>query len=298
MDTMAENVKVEMALETMTIAQLTEMGKELGLTFPNKTRKAEIISGIIAKREEIQAEETKRSEEEEEQRIQAEIASQELLEQQRLESLDNPNLEYSQEELDALSGKADLSAFKNDPQNIVPSPPLSTQKKGATLTPEEIKARVEAARKENEEAEELRKAAESSKAKYVSWEATTDELVKRYGKIGYAVGLVIQAAHRLEKELKVSEQVIDGMGESWDIEAANLAKEAAIEGYAKSWDTYKFPSKAMRGLRGEALQTGIWNEIISANPSLPLIEYLEELPQMGDYEEFEEEEGEEEEEED
>lgn len=280
--TLADDVQTEIVLETLTVSALLTMAVEMGLTFPNKTRKAEIISGILVKREEIAAAEAKNNLEilEEGEKAQAEA-----------ESLDHISNEEFQGQ-DAPIGNS-LAMFKDSPENVViPTPLSSVNRKGTDLSVEEIRARIEKARKENEEAETLRKAAEASKPKYVAWEPTTDELVKRYQKIGYGVGLLIQATHRLEKELAVSEKVIEAMGESFDMDAVALAREAAIEGFAKCWDTYKFPSKAIRGMRGEAMTAGIWAEIQTAQPGLPIFAYLQDeslIPEV-------EEEGEEEEE--
>lgn len=259
--TLADDVQTEIVLETLTVSALLTMAVEMGLTFPNKTRKAEIISGILVKREELAAAEAKN------------------------------NLEILEAGAEAEKIGNDLSIFKNAPENVVtPTPLSSVNRKGTDLSVEEIRARIEKARKENEEAETARKAAEASKPKYVAWEPTTDELVKRYQKIGYGVGLLIQATHRLEKELAVSEKVIEAMGESFDMDAVALAREAAIEGFAKCWDTYKFPSKAIRGMRGEAMTAGIWAEIQTAQPGLPIFAYLEDESLIPEVEEEGEEE--------
>lgn len=234
------------ALEAQTVKDLTDIAqKDYQISVTPKTRKADIVSAIVAAKTERDEREAR--EEAEREAARAEIVIVPLEEQ-----------------------KADLGALKGLPQNAV-SEPLPFRP-GTQLTKEEIRARIDAARKETEEAAQLRAEAEASKPKR-GRDISTDELVKRYGKIGYGVGLMIQATARLQKETKIADEVAAGLGEELDREVWDLCREAMLEGFAKCWDTYQFPSKAMRGMVQE-MQAGIWREMQEAQPGLVIFDQL------------------------
>lgn len=231
-------------LEAQTVAQLTKIAqKDFQVAVAPKTRKADIITAIVAAREERDSREAREAQEREEARAAVQVLS---LEEQ----------------------KADLAALKDHPENNV-----SPFRPGTSLTREEIQARIAASRKETAEATEAREAAEASKPKR-GRDISVDELAKRYGKIGYGVGLMIQATARLTKETRVADEVAAGLGEEMDREVWDLCRDSMLEGFAKCWDTYGFPSKAMRGMASE-MAAGIWQEMRDSQPGLAIFAALE-----------------------
>lgn len=181
-----------------------------------------------------------------------------------------------------------LAAFKDHPENAVPVL--------GKMTREEMEARIARARQSSAEAEALRKQAEAARPKNQAWEPTVDEFVKRYNRVGYAMGGLIGSLHKLNKGIRVAGEVADAMGELFDREACELAKEAMIEGFVRNWDTFNFPSKAIRGMRGEAMKAGIWAEMQAAYPAIPLFALLDGDDALPVMEPTEDEEGGEEEE--
>lgn len=242
-------------LSTKTVAQLLTFAKDNhGLTLAPKTKKADIIAAIG----QAQETEAREAQEREEARQGIEVVS---LEEQ----------------------KADLAALKDSPENVVVPSPL---KSGTQLTREEIQARVALARQESAEAEEMRRQAEAAKAPK-GRTISIEEFTRRYHKIGYGVGLMVQAIARLRKETRIADEVAQGLGEELDQEAWDLARDRMVEGYAKAWDTYQFPSKALKGMQGEEMVSGIWAEMFATQPGLAIFAQFED---PGEAEEGEEEE--------
>jgi hypothetical protein len=232
------------SLEAQTVKDLTDIAqKDFQVAVAPKTRKADIITAIVAAKEERDSREAREAQEREE-----------AAEGLRVLSLEEQ--------------KADLAALKDHPENNV-----SPFRPGTSLTREEIQARIAASRKETAEATEAREAAEASKPRR-GRDISTDELVKRYGKIGYGVGLMIQATARLTKETKVADEVAAGLGEEMDRDTWDQCRDAMLEGFAKCWDTYGFPSKAMRGMASE-MAAGIWAEMKESQPGLAIFAELE-----------------------
>jgi hypothetical protein len=237
-------------LEGMTIAQLLtlaeqEHGKVLHSNGKTRLKKAEIIS--LIKEAQTQEREAQEREQEEREAAEREEARREI-------------------EIVPLADQVSvMAAFKDNPENKV-----NEVMPGTSLTREQIAARIAAARAESAEEAEMRRAAEAAKPRR-SDDVSVEELTRRYGKIGYGVGLFIQAVSRLAKETKKADNLALSLGEEAEQrETWDLCKDAMTEGYAKAWDTYQFPSKAMRGMDGEEMIRGIWAEMKKAQPGLAI----------------------------
>jgi hypothetical protein len=241
-------------LESMTIAQLLTYAKDrhglilgYGPADKLKTRlpKAAII-GQITEREKQEREAQER-------------------EQEAREAAEREEARREIEIVPLADQVSVLAAFKDNPENKV-----NEVMPGTSLTREQIAARIAAARAESAEEAEVRRAAEAAKPRR-SDDVSVEELTRRYGKIGYGVGLFIQAVSRLAKETKKADNLALSLGEEAEQrETWDLCKDAMTEGYAKAWDTYQFPSKAMRGMDGEEMIRGIWAEMKKAQPGLAI----------------------------
>jgi hypothetical protein len=241
---MSATVTTRENLEKMTVAQLTDLAqRDYQIAVQPKTKKVDIVSAIVA----AQELEEREAREREEARKEIEIVP--LAEQVSV-----------------------LAQFKDSPENGVETP-----MPGTSLTREQIAERISAARAESEEAAAMRKAAEAAKPRR-SDDVSIEELTRRYHKIGYGVGLFIQAMARLRKETRKADDLTLALGEEVDREVWDLCRDSMVEGYAKCWDTYKFPSKALRGMDGEEMVRGIWAEMMGAQPALAIFAQFESSP--------------------
>lgn len=248
-------------LESMTNAQLTALIKDQypHVVIGKKATKADLLLAIETAREterEDQEREAREAAEREEARREIEIVP---VDQQVPVNMVHDSLPEIPE------APSVMAAFKDSPENKV-----NEVMPGTSLTREQIAARIAAARAESAEEAEMRRAAEAAKPRR-SDDVSVEELTRRYGKIGYGVGLFIQAVSRLAKETKKADNLALSLGEEAEQrETWDLCKDAMTEGYAKAWDTYQFPSKAMRGMDGEEMIRGIWAEMKKAQPGLAI----------------------------
>jgi hypothetical protein len=238
-------------LEGMTNAQLLTLIKDQypHVVIGKKATKADLLLAIETARETEQEEaekEAREAQEREEARREIEIIP-------------------VDQQVPVSAAPSVMAAFKDSPENKV-----NEVMPGTALTREQIAARIAAARAESAEEAEMRRAAEAAKPRR-SDDVSVEELTRRYGKIGYGVGLFIQAVSRLAKETKKADNLALSLGEEAEQrETWDLCKDAMTEGYAKAWDTYQFPSKAMRGMDGEEMIRGIWAEMKKAQPGLAI----------------------------